>query len=167
MALASKLLKSFVKSAFGTYINPAMGALSALGSIYSARKRDRSSAIFHQRMQDMESYGIHPLAAIGGSGMSGLGQGSVQTSDMVGGAAQQVKEKLEQRRIENRIDRHRREDKRHDLELVAQRAAANQNHGGNFFNHTPIQSWYDYQPVNYVTRQLGDFISNKFVPFRS
>ena len=70
--------------------------------------------------------------------MSGLGQGAVQTSDMVGGAAQRAVENRqkreaarEQKRYEKRIDRHRKEDKAHDIELINQRAVVNQNHGGN------------------------------------
>ena len=121
---------------FGAMISPWLGPLGFLASVLGRRKRDRSSAQFHQRMQDMEAYGIHPLAAIGGSGMSGIGQGAVQTNDMVGpvASAAQRRQAMENARDEkqheeDRVDRHRREDKEHDINIVGMRSAANQEHG--------------------------------------
>jgi len=132
-------------SAFLSAINPWLGAASAIGSILGRRNRDRSSAQFNTRMQDMEAYGIHPLAAIGGSGMTGIGQGAVQTRDMVKGidpALARKRATAENARVEGRIDTHRREDKAHDIKMIEAQANARNaaKTDGSIFNH-PVAKW--------------------------
>lgn len=126
-------------SGFLAALNPWLGAISAIGSIFGRRKRDRSSAQFHQRMQDMESYGIHPLAAIGGSGMSGVGQGAIQTNDMMGGlprglASRLKKEAMEEKtRLETREDANREDWQRHYKAMAEAPKRKTGNGDDNFF----------------------------------
>ena len=93
--------------------------LAVAGANYTARKQVKNnSRNFHQRMQDAEKYGIHPLQAIGSAGTL-QGTGGASIGSLIQNEQNSRKYYKAKQHTERREDRHRQEDRDHQMQPVS------------------------------------------------
>jgi hypothetical protein len=88
--------------------------LAAAGATYASRKSNKyASQAFHQRIQDAEKHGIHPLQAIGGAG-NFQGTGGFNVGNM-------INNERASRKLERRADKIAEREQQYQLEQLEQK----------------------------------------------
>ena len=101
---------------------PVIGAMA--GATWANKQTTKmNEKAFNNRMQNAEKYGIHPLQAIGSAGTL-QGTGGLNIGSMMQNEKSSRKYYEAKKNTENREDRHRLEDKAHQMQMLEIQNAA-------------------------------------------
>lgn len=114
----STALPNILAAAGGTFIGSRVA-----GAANRKNQVQYETQSFNQRMRDAEKYGIHPLQAIGSAGTL-QGTGGTSISSMIENERQSRSFKKARNEQWKREDRHRLEDKEHQMTLESMKHSA-------------------------------------------
>ncbi len=98
--------------------------IGVAGGTYAAKRSVKTnSQHFNQRMQDAEKYGIHPLQAIGSAGTL-QGTGGASIGSLIQNEQNSRKYYRDKKNSERREDRHRQEDRDHQMQMQQMKNSA-------------------------------------------
>ena len=142
--------------------------IGVAGGTYAAKRSVKTnSQNFNQRMQDAEKYGIHPLQAIGSAGTL-QGTGGASIGSLIQNEQNSRKYYKAKQHTERREDRHRQEDRDHQMQLQQMKNAAEDTRTTRTLNDDLRQGADYLYPQGFPSWEtIDNYIDNRLQPLRN